>query len=85
MTRIKVTAKDIRDGTRRSCTQCPIVLAIQKLTTFKVTVSTAWVEIEGWWERLPFEARLFICNFDTEQKVRPFSFTLNIPKEYLKP
>ena len=82
---IVVTAEHIRAGQARSCSSCPIALAIQaRVAAHCVEVHSASVHIQHWqfggWtsHRLPPEARRFIAAFDAGAGVAPFEFELPI-------
>ena len=78
---IDITQDHIDRGVRKSCTHCPIALAVQeKLGVDSVTVEQEWIyppddEVRYF---LPAAARDFISYFDWAGRshVRPFSFEL---------
>ena len=92
-TTITVTQEDINQGVRRKCDSCPIALAINRILRMEYKSSCfAHVYIKnretgGVIYRtipLPDIAFNFILNFDRKEEVYPITFTLDIPKEYLK-
>ena len=74
---IEVKKKHIKEGTRLSCEECPIALALQD-----AGLSKAWVETDSFcvngdeFQALPLSAMLFIDKFDNKKKVEPFSFDI---------
>jgi hypothetical protein len=86
--RLTVTAEDIRDGKRESCSSCPMALALNR-----AGFETAYVNL--WFVResangLPLfslseSAMQFVSDFDAGKPVQPATFVLrNIPeKEWL--
>lgn len=79
---IVVTEKDIANGKPRACDECPIALAVRRLTGLSVLVGI-W-HIETWDPQnytathkrfeLPQEACLFICLYDRGATLDPFEF-----------
>lgn len=76
--KIDVTAEDIAAGKPRSSYECPISLALRRLTGKRWQVkchSAESVDCERFY--LPLEARKFVDRFDTAdayQKPEPFFF-----------
>lgn len=83
---INVTAKDIKIGLRRTCSFCPIALAIRRaISRTSIYVWNGQVRVYKGGEllsllSLPLEAQEFILNFDAELPVYPFDFELKIPE-----
>lgn len=80
--KIEVTAEDIRYGVPRSNCSCPIARAVKRTRQayHDVSVGSQDIEIDGKGYLLPLEAIGFICDFDTDKPVAPFSFeTLEQP------
>lgn len=78
---VDVTQQDIDSGKPRSCYECPISLALRRITgkRWKVSCHSAESMDE---ERfyLPLEARRFVDRFDTDdayQKPEPFFFIVD--------
>lgn len=74
---IEVTADDIARGTRKSCSCCPIALALARCTGLVVSVESDWVYFMP---DLPQTAVEFIKTFDAGKPVQPFSFELDVPE-----
>lgn len=79
--RIDVTQEDIDQGTRGQCKLCPVALAISRASGFTAFVRfgvTLFDDYRLEVERsgLPQAAVDFICKFDSELPVQPFSFDL---------
>lgn len=91
-TTINVTRKDIADGVRSDCQKCPISKAINRVLNsgFKAEVFLFETEFYDANENKidavlnPDPAREFIVRFDNKDKLKPFSFEMEIPSEYLK-
>jgi hypothetical protein len=87
--RIRVTEKHIDAGKPRKCNTCPIALAITdqtKATDVNVGVDNVLISAGGSYAKveLPEKAENFIADFDEEKAVKPFSFALDLPEEFLK-
>lgn len=75
---IKVTQEDIDKGTKRSCTLCPVALAVKRQflkSTILVCEGTIDISKELIYDT-PYEVAQFICNFDAGNLVEPFEFEL---------
>lgn len=90
---IRVTQDDIKQGTKGSCTGCPIALAIGRILNpnYYVTVGRSSIMLYAvirffceWRMEPPKEVSDFIVAFDKRQVVEPFEFEVDIPEEYLK-
>jgi len=83
-TQITVTKWDIYWGERGETKKCPIARAIRKKLKAKealITHSSARILFRKKptiLSILPAEARVFIREFDNNQKVKPFKFTIEI-------
>jgi hypothetical protein len=82
--KIKVTQEDIDNGQRKSCSCCPVALAMKRVldidvkvgdNKFVLTSSDEFTILE-----LPKEARIFIDAFDNDELVEPFEFEINLPE-----
>lgn len=73
---IRVTADDIISGQRGSFTHCPIGLALSKMLGIQASVSVYGIFIYGQAWDLPKEARHFIQQFDTGERVFPIAFNI---------
>lgn len=87
---VNVTHSDIDDGTKMSCTGCPVVLGIRRSLGHlgDVRVGNPCVSLWNNGRRyetiVPPEASRFISNFDDGRPVSPFSFSLEVPEEALR-
>jgi hypothetical protein len=95
--RVHLTQNDIDTGIRRNCRRCPAALAIRRKLKpgimAMVTDDFAWLKLRGidLDPTIPIPSRVanFIHAFDdlkrgqSRSKLKPFSFVVNIPKEYL--
>jgi hypothetical protein len=87
--KVSVTQADIDSGHRNDCTECPIALAINRAAPFDLAYSFkvrhSYVEVfmnnktgaNEFWE-LPYEAKMFIRNFDKNKPVKPFEFEIKM-------
>ena len=79
---IHVTQEDIDHGRRRSCTNCPVALALERITgeMWEVGLLSAWKLLEKSYpsKTLPKKAHKFILAFDEGRKTKPFSFDMPI-------
>ncbi len=80
---VKVTRKHINNGVRRTCSQCPVALAIaEKLNVLTPDVSVAQSRLYVFDKdcrvamNTPDKVRRFIEKFDERQPVRGFTFEL---------
>jgi len=80
MIKIEVSAKDIKNGARANCRECPIALALKRVFNDKIGVgSGAFWFCEGrdyMAVPLPLIVAEFVFSFDHKKKVEPFSFWL---------
>ncbi len=76
--RVNVTAKDIQEGIKQSCTSCPIARAISRLVDSgdKVEIFSDNAKIGEQSYPLPQCATDFIWRFDHYQSVWPLKFQL---------
>lgn len=89
--RINVTKRDIELGTRNESESCPLARAIGRRVTASLSVGSASVQIGRGtnfcdWHNilLPEDAAQFIDRFDFGLNVKPFTFTFDIPEEFLR-
>lgn len=88
---IKVTQEDIDNGKKKSCYECPIALAIQRVSVKHLRCDVMNQQVYAvekdlrpvWIRILPPEAQLFIIDFDAGKSVKPFQFELDIQEKYL--
>ena len=81
MKKICVTRRDIKEGTRKWLSRCPIALAAKRaFGTNRVSVSDHIV-INGKFYTASPKVLLFIDNFDRGRVVEPFSFVPVLWKE----
>lgn len=83
--KITVTREDIRAGKRKSCTSCPIALAIRrKVWARLVRVDNFYIKL---WPgnreprlqaALPVKAMQFVRSFDAGVPVQPFTFIVRL-------
>lgn len=84
---IVVTAADIRLGEQGECRRCPVARALGRAINRKVKVfprvfhyqqprTYRWISDIS----LPEKVRHFIDAFDDGRLVRPFRFTINMPR-----
>lgn len=82
---VDVTAKDIRRGKPRRMMECPVSLALGRLTgdDWIVTSNNAMCmnEKRTCQLRLPAAVRDWIANYDDAVAVEPFSFELDVPQD----
>jgi len=77
--KVEVTAEDIKEGKRKSCTSCPIALAFRRaLGHDEVKVGEIYTKIGKREYRTPKVAFQFITLFDKYQKVEPFTFYMQL-------
>ncbi len=77
MLTIEVTADDIANGIKSSCTGCPIALATKRaiIDPFQyVAVEDNCMSVGRTDYRLPKVAADFVADFDADQSVKPFVF-----------
>lgn len=71
---------------QRNATSCPIARAMREQKIHFYGVSQEGIEVNRNLENplpLPEQAITFIQDFDEGKKVKPFSFEVNIPEQYL--
>lgn len=82
--KIKVTKADIKKGKKGSVCDCPIALAIKRATGLKgrdVAVGDYQPEVDGYIFEGPCESlTTFIEAFDGGEKVKPFSFNMEMQR-----
>jgi len=81
MIKIRVSAKDIKNGERDNCSNCPVALAVRRVFDADETIevdgeeilimSSPYCDIS-----LPPIVRKFVSDFDAGMKVKPFTFYL---------
>ena len=79
--KVKVTKKDIANGKRSKCTKCPIALAIRRVqgcSTYMVSSYSIYNRSYEYLCNLPKKAANFVSQFDDGNKVKPFSFTVEL-------
>jgi len=80
--KVRVTAKDIREGEREQKSLCPVAIAIARVSQGQPFVYADFVKlyVEGGFYNvgLPQKVVDFIIRFDDASKVKPFSFTLEL-------
>ena len=78
--KINVTKRDIQLGEKDNALDCPVALAVKRhLPSRCLQVGSETVTFDCGSIFLPESAREFIHRFDTGKRVKPFSFTLEIP------
>lgn len=86
-TLIQVKQEHINQGSRINPFSCPIARALREKSEFIYGVTQEgvdFVEMESYRIPLPDEAVSFIQAYDNKEAVKPFSFYLEIPSQYLK-
>lgn len=78
MARVEVTQDDIDRGVPDRRCDCPIALALHRLTGKHWNVFQNCVRFNSLTIALPMEARFFIRCFDRKEQVDPFAFELPI-------
>lgn len=78
--KIKVTEKHISSGIRRAGDACPIAKALNDAGYSNVIITRQICIVKGHKIELPVDVKLFIMNFDRGRTVKPFSFTITLPK-----
>lgn len=92
--RIEVTQEDIDAGVKGSCSQCPIGRAFERALGpgFGIQYGSQGVNLlhsDSVYKQatlataLPRECRNFVMDFDAGLMVRPFNFSVAIPKRFL--
>lgn len=86
---VRVTAEHIAAGKREKCTDCPVALALAEQIPGGVTWWVYGPEMYGGPDERLFEVPDSVCDFvgqfdETGQGV-PFTFELEVPKEWLAP
>lgn len=75
--KIQVTQEDIDKGIQLDCTDCPIAVAIRRITSLPgIEVDDSHIEIDHKEYHTPDEVIEFICVFDAGLTVQPFEFDL---------
>lgn len=88
--RVNVTREHIEAGETGSPCACPIARAVKAVVKRNVHVDVDVVDVAliegGDIEARPLSKRAseFVVAFDSGYDVKPFAFTLNIPKRYLR-
>lgn len=88
--KIEVTKEDIKNGTPQDAGKCPIALAAKRKVKNMGWVIADRLYIDGYPEGeekfidMPKKCEAFIDKFDMVKPVKPFSFTLNVPLEFIK-
>ncbi len=81
--KVNVTAQDISRGKRADCERCPIAIALRR-----ICVGDFWVGDEIFCAdiriKTPPKPLKFIAQFDAYRVVKPFTFTLNVPDEWVR-
>lgn len=85
---MEVTARDIRRGTRDSSTSCPVALACKRASGVNWYVDSWTLDNYSTGETIqvktPKRVAKFVFAFDSLKPVKPFSFTLNVPKSAVR-
>jgi hypothetical protein len=83
MITIKVTLRDIKNGTTAHCKYCPVARALRRqLHRRKVSVGTDcfYLGDASTSSSLPARVQRFIYEFDNGVPVKPFSFCIKDPR-----
>lgn len=84
---VEVTEKDIAEGVRHSCANCPVAIAASRALARPVETSYFYLHFGPplfLCSKLPSVVREFVVAFDRQGSVAPFSFPLDIPSEFVK-
>lgn len=74
--RVKVLPRDIENGMRVSCTDCPIARAVKRAVKHtRVRVMSNHVTVGARYYPLPAVARRFVDRFDMGRPVKPITFS----------
>lgn len=87
--KIFVTKDDINKGCRGDDLQCPVAKAILKIVKPNISVSVGGniVLSDNQYNRVScsnIKVSRFVQKFDNREKVNPLSFTVRIPKKFLR-
>lgn len=74
---VEVTTQDIERGKPFECRVCPVNIALERVTDRLCRTSSRICEIAGIDYILPYEAHKFISDFDRNNPVQPFTFTIS--------
>jgi hypothetical protein len=82
---VPVTQSDIDNGIRADCWQCPVALALWRVTGWKwhisgYTVGAFPIARKQALCDLPLPVWEFIDRFDTDKTVLPFEFRMQVPE-----
>ena len=79
--RVQVTQEDIDQGEADNCFDCPVALALKRVTGAVIEVNNSFAIVDGVAIRLPPTVEIWIANFDYNgpDAVKPFSFSLELP------
>ncbi len=87
--KIKVTAKDIENGKRNDGARCPIARAARRVLKKVASVDGTVIEFKydgnDYTDSiLPKAASNFIARFDDKKKVKPFTFKVSAPVDFIR-
>lgn len=82
---VEVTAEHIRNGKPKDNMGCPLYWAIYPLVREKFFVGSWLIFKVGIDVKLPANAKYFVYLFDRGCSVKPFSFSIDLPADYLRP
>jgi hypothetical protein len=87
---VRVTGTDIRRGLPGDALSCPIARALRRATGRRWAASRTVLRVAeedgvlgGRHLPAPPEAEAFMRDYDRDRKVRPFTFTLDLPDAWL--
>jgi hypothetical protein len=81
---INVTQEHIDNGLADKCFACPVALALSEKVKPAAAVHRGLILIGEKNLSQPLSVAEFVNDFDEGVKVEPFSFSLDIPEEYLR-
>lgn len=90
LVKIKVTKEDIKKGKANNGTRCPIAIASKRLLKKVNFVCASGIYFKGGWFGqdssffMTDVPKNFVREFDRENKVKPFTFSIMVPTEYIK-
>lgn len=75
--KVHVTSKNIKEGKRGKCCECPVALAIRDVSMWIPMVLNPDIRINNKWMKVPPEVKEWITRYDCGDKVEPISFELD--------
>lgn len=81
---VDVTADDIAKGVEGSCWLCPVARALRRAVGVRASTAggACWYKADRTY--LPNRVARWVARFDTGNPVRPFRFTVRVPRWWVK-